>query len=144
MRDDDREPGTKQGMQTLFDILKNSLSTLHGGNPDKSGLEEYLMSHDGDESLVLELLDEAVGRLRAMVSLIVDGEAMAHAAMVELERLREAQPEADATMSTEEHRRELQRAISLAGSAATMLQSLLDDVAGWLAEFEGHRGTLKS
>jgi hypothetical protein len=102
------------------------------------------MSYDGDESLVLELIDEVVGRLRSMVSLIVDGEAMAHAAMAELELVRDGQTGAGGSMSAEEHRRELQRAISLAGSAATMLQTLLDDVAGWIAELEGHRGGLKS
>jgi hypothetical protein len=108
------------------------------------GSEKNLMSHDGDETLVLELIDEVVGRLRSMVSLIVDGEAMAHAAMTELERVRDGQAGTDGSMSAEEHRREVQRAIALAGSAATMLQSLLHDLAGWIAELEGHRGELKS
>jgi hypothetical protein len=102
------------------------------------------MSSEQDETLVLELLDDAVTRLRSMVGLIIDAEAMAHAAMAELERMRDARPEADATTSTEERELELQRAISLATGAATMLRSLLDDVAAWIAELEGHRGTLKS
>lgn len=102
------------------------------------------MSHDVDQSLVLELIDEALGRLRKMVSLIIDAEAMAHATTAELERLCDARPETDAIMNSEEHERELQRALSLAVAAVTMLQSLLGDVAGWIAEFEGHRGTLTS
>jgi hypothetical protein len=100
------------------------------------------MSSERDESLVLELLDDAVTRLRAMVSLIIDAEAMAHAARVELEQMRDARPETDVT--TVERELELQRAISLATSTATMLKSLLDDVVAWIAELEGHRGTPKS
>jgi hypothetical protein len=131
-------------MQFRGNILKDGFTSLHGGNPAGSGSEEILMSHEQDESLVLELLDAAVGRLRGMVSLIVDAEAMAQTAMTELERLRDVKPEADATTSTEERELELQRAISLATGAAAMLRSLLDDVAAWIAELEGHRGTLKS
>jgi hypothetical protein len=135
---------TEYKEQFRHDTLKDGTASLHRGSPGSSGLKEILMSSERDESLVLELLDDAVTRLRAMVGLIIDAEATAHAAMAELEQMRDARPDADATTSIEERELELQRAISLATGTATMLQALLDEVAAWIAELEGHRGTPKS
>jgi hypothetical protein len=90
------------------------------------------MTDNGDESIVLDLLDETGERLEVLRSQVIDTEAIAHAAVQALDQVPEPQEPAAS--------RELSRARSLTTSTATKVRELLDQLTTWLTELQGQRG----